>query len=202
VARTSAAPAGTPLPAGRGWRSTRTALHLRPDLPFETWRGLGGRVAAVADSSSWWIGDWLLFGERAYGSRYRDAIDATGLEYQTLRNYAWIASRFAVSRRRDTLTFGHHAEVAALDEDDQETWLRRAAMDGWSRNELRRRLHAARGDAPAVSRPPAIQLAIAPQRLARWEAAAAAQGRPLDQWIAAVVDAAASSVLEQSLTAA
>ena len=101
---------GTPLPAGRGWRATRTALHLGPSLSFGDWQQLGRRVGAVADSSAWWIGDWLLFGERSYGRRYRGAIEATGLDYQTLRNYAWVASRFSVSRRRDDLTFGHHAE--------------------------------------------------------------------------------------------
>ena len=41
------------------------------------------------------------------------------LDYQTLRNYAWVARRFAMSRRRDTLSFGHHAEVPALPEPEQ-----------------------------------------------------------------------------------
>ncbi len=32
---------------------------------------------------------------------------------------AWVARRFPVSRRRDTVSFQHHAEVAALPEPEQ-----------------------------------------------------------------------------------
>jgi hypothetical protein len=45
---------------------------------------------------------------------------------QNRLNYAWVARRFAMSRRRDTLSFGHHAEVAALPEPEQDFWLREA----------------------------------------------------------------------------
>jgi hypothetical protein len=41
-------------------------------------------------------------------------------------NYAWVARRFELSRRRDTLTFGHHAELAALREPEQGSWLDQA----------------------------------------------------------------------------
>jgi hypothetical protein len=198
---------GTALPRGRGWRSTRTALHLDPALAYDDWTSLGRRVAIVADSSTWWIGDWLVFGQHAYGNRYRAAIASTGLDYQTLRNYAWVASRFPASRRRDTLSFGHHAEVASLEEDDQEAWLRRSVVEGWSRNELRRRLRAARRgeqleetDGAGTA---AIELIVPPQRRERWEAAASAEGRPLAEWIEDVLDSAADSVLERrSLVAA
>jgi hypothetical protein len=45
-----------------------------------------------------------------------DHIVATGLDYQTLRNYAAVARRFELSRRRDNLSFHHHAELCALSE--------------------------------------------------------------------------------------
>jgi hypothetical protein len=44
-------------------------------------------------------------------------------------------------RRHETLSFGHHAEVAALPEPEQDFWLRKAETLGWSRNELRREVH-------------------------------------------------------------
>jgi len=50
------------------------------------------QLAAV--SSAWCLGDGLIAGQAAYGSRNRDAIGRTGLDYQTLRNYAWVAGRF------------------------------------------------------------------------------------------------------------
>jgi hypothetical protein len=36
---------------------------------------------------------------------------------QNRLNYAWVARRFAMSRRRDTLSFGHHADVPGQDPD-------------------------------------------------------------------------------------
>jgi len=156
----------------------------------------------VADASAWWIGDWLVFGQREYGNRYKQAVAATGLDYQTLRNYAWVASRFCASRRRDTLSFGHHAEVAALCEDDQEAWLRRSVVEGWSRNELRRKLRAKRTERPELPSAVAIELAVPPQRRARWEAAASATGSPLGEWMAEALDQAADSVLAARLAAA
>ncbi len=89
-------------------------------LPFEAWLAVGTQLAAVAASSAWCLGDWLAYGQAAYAGRYQEAIEQTGLEYQTLRNYAWVAGRFELSRRRDTLSFGHHAEVAALPEPEQD----------------------------------------------------------------------------------
>jgi hypothetical protein len=194
---------GTALPRGRGWRSTRTALHLDPALTYDDWAGLGRRVAIVADSSAWWIGDWLIFGQHVYGNRYRTAAAETGLDYQTLRNYAWVSSRFAPSRRRDALSFGHHAEVASLSEDDQDAWLRRCHVERWSRNELRRRLRAAR--ASADGRPPqtSIELRVPLERRERWAEAASAEGRELASWMEDVLDQAAELALARpSLVAA
>jgi hypothetical protein len=193
---------GTALPRGRGWRSTRSALYLAHDLDFAEWQRLGRRVALVADSASWWIGDWLVFGQHHFPGRYRAAGIATGLDYQTLRNYAWVVSRFAPSRRRDTLSFGHHAEVASLSEDDQDAWLRRALVERWSRNELRRRLRAARTGARDEATPTSIELAVPPQRRQLWEAAACAEGCDLAAWIELVLDRAAESVLSSSPVAA
>lgn len=42
--------------------------------------------------------------------------------------------------RRDTLSFGHHAEAAALPGPEQDFWLRKAADQDWSRNHLRREI--------------------------------------------------------------
>ncbi|MEU8803872.1 hypothetical protein [Spirillospora sp. NPDC048819] len=61
---------------------------------------------------------------------------------KTLRNYAWIARRFPVSRRRDTLTLQHHAEVAALSDHEQERWLDRAEQEQWPVLRLRTSLRA------------------------------------------------------------
>jgi hypothetical protein len=119
-----------------------TGLQFPRQLPFEKWVRVGRHLAAVSTSSAWCLGDWLIYGEEAYCGRYRDAIEQTSLDYQTLRNYAWVVRRFPLPRRRDTLSFGHHAEVAALTEPEQDFWLRKAEELDWSRNQLRRQVRA------------------------------------------------------------
>ena len=80
--------------------STDAPLHMRQGMTFRDWVTVGKRLASVSSASTWALGDWLLFGERTFGHRYRAALEVTNLDYQTLRNYAWVAGSFAPPRRR------------------------------------------------------------------------------------------------------
>jgi hypothetical protein len=188
---------GPALPEGPGWRITRRALYLDAELAFDEWVRVGGKVAVVSDSSAWWVGDWLNFGRACYRGRYKTALALTSLDYQTLRNYAWVASRFAPSRRRDTISFGHYAELASLSEEDQDGWLAQCAAEQWSRAELRRRLRAGGQIAEDSSRASSIALTLTvyPDRLRRWEVAADLHGAQLEEWIGSALDHAAADVL-------
>lgn len=120
----------------------RLGLDLPRQLAFEKWLAIGRCLSAAASSSAWCLGDWLQYGEISFSGRYKEAVEQTSLDYQTLRNYAWVARKFPLSRRRDTLSFGHHAEVASLSEPEQGFWLRKAEELSWSRNRLRRELRS------------------------------------------------------------
>jgi hypothetical protein len=177
---------------GRAARPSPLGLELDPQLDFESWRRLGARIASRADVTTWWLGDWLAFGERRYGRRYRDAVDATGLDYQTLRNYASVARHFPMARRHPNLSFQHHAEVCALDEDEQDRWLALAERYRWSRRELRRQLHRATEPAqpePGVMR--LLRLKVDSGRESRWREASARCHCSLEDWAARTLDAAA-----------
>lgn len=182
-------------PEDRRWRATRTALHLSADLDFDEWVGIGRKVAVVADSAAWWIGDWLIFGRKTYPRRYRAASASTSLDYKTLRNYAWVASRFARSRRNPGCSFGHHAELAALPEADADAWLTRCANEQWSRGELRAQLRREKKLPTPQPNASAIALSVQPERRKLWETAATAAGTPLTDWIEAAVDRAAEDAL-------
>jgi hypothetical protein len=119
-----------------------TSLKFVHSPSFNVWQEVGARLLTVADSSTWWIADWLVLGESVFQDRYLEAIRKTQLNYQTLRNYAWVARRIERDRRREDLTFGHHAEVAALDQPEQDYWLRRATEYRWPRNRLRSEIRA------------------------------------------------------------
>lgn len=99
----------------------------------------------VGRNVAWWIGDWLLYGNARYGERYPRAAKVTGYDVQSLMNMAWVASRFDPSRRREELSWSHHAELAALAAAEQDVWLDRAEQERMSVRCLRTELRAARG---------------------------------------------------------
>src|SRR3954471_4027242 len=107
-------------------RAAPATLRLPGSMTYGDWATAGRQLAWLSHGVAWALGDWLLYGQSHFGTRYRDAITATGLDHQTLRNYAWVARSVSPSRRRDKLSFQHHAEVAALSEAEQELWLGRA----------------------------------------------------------------------------
>jgi hypothetical protein len=130
-----------------------------------------------------------------YGRRYKEAVAATGLDYQTLRNYAVVARRFELSRRRDNLPFQHHAEVCSLSDRDQDHWLDLAAAGHWSRNDLRRRVRASVRVPPEVMN--IVRLSVTVSRESLWQRAAKVRHLGLDAWIMGTLDHAAERALDQ-----
>ena len=189
------ASARLPPPARRRVHSSRTGMRFDPLMPIDDWKTVGARIAFYSQATAWWLGDWLLFGKMKYGHRYKEGIALTGLDYQTLRNYALVARRFELSRRRDNLSFQHHAEVCALQNDVQDQWLDLAADARWSKMELRRRLRAAAAEPAASPAGTTLHLVVEAQRDERWRAAAKRSGCPLEVWITRSLDAAASESL-------
>jgi hypothetical protein len=189
-----------------GVRVRRDSLLLPDGMSFDSWCQLGSQITLIANCSAWWLGDWLVYGEQAYGDRYQQAIADTSLSYQTLRNYAWVARALPVSRRRDTLSFGHHIEVAALPEDEQDVWLARAEQLNWSCRKLRRALQAAKstnrrtsGD-EASTHTTALKIDVPTERHDRWRSAAKLQNSSVADWIITTLDCAASEELSTKTT--
>ncbi|WP_323184939.1 LmbU family transcriptional regulator [Kitasatospora purpeofusca] len=186
--------------AGRGSELSRdhTSLALPARLPIDAWMRIGQDLGAAADSATWWLGDWLVYGQERYPERYRRAIEETALDYQTLRNYAWVARKFPPGRRRPALSMQHHAEVASLDPEVQDNWLDRAQQGSWSRNELRRRIRTATTPGTgARSISVELRLAVTQARRGLWEDAADAANRDLSAWVLEVLDAAARRGTEE-----
>jgi hypothetical protein len=185
---TRSAAASLPAPA---------ALPLPDSLTFPEWVKAGRQLAQISHCVAWALGDWLIYGQVRYGSRYRSALAATQLDYQTLRNYAWVARAVPPSRRRDTLSFQHHAEVASLSEAEQDLWLSRAEREHWSRNRLRRELSNGTAE-PNLPAPVVVRIAVAAPREQRWRRAARASAQEMEEWLAHALDAAADAVLSQA----
>lgn len=101
-------------------------------------------MSAIERASQWWIGDWLRYGAARWGEKYAQAARITGYDVPSLRNMAWLASQFDVSRRRDDLSWSHHAAVAGCDRVEQDRWLSDAARRRLSVADLRFEIRSAR----------------------------------------------------------
>nr|MDT0661771.1 LmbU family transcriptional regulator [Micromonospora sp. DSM 115978] len=180
----------------------RTSLYIPQGMSIDAWRHLGRQIFIVTDASGWWLGDWLIYGQAQYPGRYKRAIAETSLDYQTLRNYAWVARQFSPARRRNKLSFQHHAEVASLSEDEQDKWLDEAERCSWSRNELRRQIKASRDPEHRTREVIHIQMNVIADQKRRWQEAAKSEELDLLAWMFNILDHAASRALETQQGAA
>jgi hypothetical protein len=80
---------------------------------------------------------------------YTKAMAATGLSYKSAANTKSVCRAFELSRRRENLSFGHHAEVASLPEVEQDRLLDLAATAGLSRDDIRKKAEKVRYDLAA-----------------------------------------------------
>jgi hypothetical protein len=126
---------------------TATSLALDdPSMSYDTYEALGAYIGRMNRSCSWWVGDWLAFGEGAFPDRYPQAAAATGLAEQTLLNRVYVCKNVPPSRRRAALSFSVHSEVAPLPAKEQKQWLDKAERHGWTQRELRAAMKATRKD--------------------------------------------------------
>jgi hypothetical protein len=101
------------------------------------WMRYGARFGRIGRACGWWIGDWINYGNAAYGEKYSRAARITKHDVQTLMNMAYVASRYEISRRRENVSWSHHAELAALPAEAQERWLNRVERDALTVRDLR-----------------------------------------------------------------
>jgi hypothetical protein len=123
---------------------TPTSWDGHASMSIVEWTAHGRRLGVMGRGVGWWLGDWLRFGNAAYGERYGPAARITGYDKQSLMNMAYVASRIEPARRRPKLSWSHHAEVAAFDPVAQDDWLDRAEHDQLSVRCLREAIRTQR----------------------------------------------------------
>lgn len=129
-------------------------LVLPPDMEFKAYQEIVAMLGVISSAVPFYIGDMMLYGERTYGDAYAQAMNDTGLAYQTLANYVNVARWVEPDVRRSDLSHGHHAAVANMvaqakdgtklpDKERQLFWLDQAATKQWSRGQLREAISVA-----------------------------------------------------------
>lgn len=104
------------------FRITKTGLHIEGTPSFDQWHHVGVVLGNLAKVIQLAIGDWIRYGDTAYGEKYSQAIEDTDLEYSTLSKYCFVANTFgskALFPLREKLPTWTHikylAEVAHTD---------------------------------------------------------------------------------------
>lgn len=111
------------------------------NMEFEQWESLGATLQQINKALPWWIGDWLEYGEWAWGEGYAQAVDITGIDVNVLNNYKWVAHKVDRHIRCTDLSWSHHRAVASFAPELQAEWLEKAVEGGWTVNELRREIN-------------------------------------------------------------
>lgn len=116
---------------------TPTGLQFDGETPIEVWAPLTVRLIVAHKRLEWALADCINFGESAYGDLYAQWVTETGLSKKTLANIASVGRSIERSRRREALSFAHHAEVAYLPIPEQNRLLEAAERASLTRYELR-----------------------------------------------------------------
>jgi hypothetical protein len=166
---------------------TPTGIQFNEDLSFDEWDALGQKLAPVGKSIGFIIGDWINYGEGRYGEKYDDALGRTGLAYQTLMNYSYVARKVEISLRKENLDLHHHLVVAKLKtSEEKEFWLDMALKHKLGIRRLRKSINFGRlATEEEVQGDPSdkgviTHLALI-NRLIRWWKQTTADD-PIDQW--------------------
>lgn len=142
---------------------TPTAMDLKPGLNYKTWSGLGEKLRYVNTSTRWWLGDWVLYGEKYLAEEYSQALEETDYDKETLRGFVYVAERIPADRRRPEkhVTWSHHRIVAKLEADEADEWLERCAKERWTVKELTREIKRSKREESDEDPPPEDLLRVA-----------------------------------------
>lgn len=116
---------------------TETSLTLREGLTLDEWVTVMATLKQMSKSIQWWVGDALSYGESHFGE---DAFAHLEQSDKTLANWASTCRHIEPSRRRESVSYSVHAEVAPLAPNDQEAILEEAAREGWTVGQARERV--------------------------------------------------------------
>jgi hypothetical protein len=181
-------------------------MRLPETMDLDAWCAIGRRLTRADQVMQWWLGDWAAFGLRKFEGvqeegtsnverrtsnleqgkprprrgALKEFAESHGVNYQTLRNLAWVSSKVELSRRRDSVEWSKHAEVAALPPREQKQWLAKVEDENLPRAVLRQQIRLSQGENNAlVSDGPVME---SPRKyideLNRWIAAHPDPGEP------------------------
>jgi hypothetical protein len=150
-----------------GVKFDRTGINFPDGLPYEKWEVLITELMALEGAHRWWLGDAINYGEHTYGDKYAQAIDLTGISYEVLKNYCYVARNVQMSLRSDNLSWTHHYAVAHLDPAMQKRLLQLAEDNLWTTREMQQQVRER--TSPQIDTPRASQRAVEATEAPDWD---------------------------------
>ena len=125
----------------RQCRLTNTSLQVPESFTEEQCLAVVFQLQSMEKCVRWWIGDAIAAADKRHGAA-KKAAQLAGMSHGSARNCSSVSEKFEVSRRRDSLSWSHHQEVASLEPEDQEKFLDYAEQQKLSRQALRTEVQA------------------------------------------------------------
>lgn len=131
-----------------GVEYSASGIKLPEAMTFEEWDSLGAQIAVMHNASPWWVGDWYIAGEAAYGEAAaqataisdKAALHGRQLSPDTVMDYAALCRRFPPPDRSENLSITHYRAVRALPEPRATELLKAAESGEWSVRELKKQI--------------------------------------------------------------
>lgn len=67
---------------------------------------------------AWWMGDLINLGKGTFGEKYSQIVDSTDHDIDTIRYWAYVASRVPIALRHPTIAFRTYQLLAKLEADE------------------------------------------------------------------------------------
>jgi len=122
-----------------------TGIDIIGRPSFQQHAAAGAFAKRAHKRSGWWLADWLRYGDSRddWQSKIDQVVDSSELSEKTAKNVRAIGA-IPKSRRRETVDFSTHGEVAALEADEQVEFLNLAEERQLSQRDLRLAIRASR----------------------------------------------------------
>lgn len=140
---------------------TSVGLTVVGDLQFDEWLDLMQTLVRMETAFQFAIGDALIWGESRYGEKYSQAMECTGLSYQSLANMVWVSRKVPHHNRVDGLSWTHHRVVASVEPEDQPPLLQHALTNGMSASGLQQMIS---GKEPTTRSMVALPAGLSPEQ--------------------------------------
>lgn len=125
----------------RQCKLTNTSLQVPEYFTEEQCLAVVFQLQSMEKCVRWWLGDAIAAADKRHGAA-KKAAEIAGMTHGSARNCSSVSEKFELSRRRDTLTWSHHQEVASLEPEDQEKFLDYAEQQKCSQKALRAEVQA------------------------------------------------------------